>query len=303
MTLAVLFPGQGSDLASVIGEWHASSVAVQSLLARVSERTGVPVSRLVHGSGVALRDSRVYQPALVALCVGALRELEARGVAPGIVAGHSLGELAACASVGALSHDAAVELAAVRGALMSREAERHPGAMVALRTTPQGAQEAFAIAAAHGAVSIAAFNAPDEQVLSGAREALREVPARFTPTFLVTAGAWHSLAMQGAVMEFAEACARACGALASVVWIPNRTGVPAAPSADVASLLSAQLVQPVQWQRTMESLRDHGVHHIITLGPARALRSLVTRTLGSAVDVVSVERPSDLQRATEALTS
>lgn len=303
MTIAWLFPGQGTDLAAVAGAWHAASEAVRRGVALAESQCGIPAVQLLHGNGLALRDTRAYQPTLVAVCVGLLHEAERRLGAPRFVAGHSLGEIPACVAAGAIAGESAIALAAIRGRLMARESLRHPGTMVALRTDPEGAHDALALAAAAGPAAIAAHNAPDEQVLSGSREALRAIPARFARTPLATDGAWHSPAMAGAVEEYRAALGAVCTAPARVALLANRTGGVVPPDADVVPLLAEQLTHPVQWLRTLEELRTRGVRTFVTLGPARALRSLARRTLGDSVTVLAIEHPDDLSRAEEALAA
>lgn len=285
------------------GAWHDFSPAVRGLMDVAGEHTGIPVPRLLHGAGLALRDTRAYQPTLVAICAGALQELESRIGPAAYVAGHSLGELPALVAAGGIAADDVVPLAAVRARLMAREAALHPGGMVALRTDETGAREAVAIASAAGAASIAAHNAPDEQVLSGDLDAMRTVPARFSPTPLATDGAWHSAAMAGAVEEFRAAVGRACKGIERAAWLPNRTGAVASPDADVATLLAEQLTHPVHWSRTLATLHALGARTLVTIGPSKALRALARRTLGDPVTVIAIEHPRDLLRAEEALAA
>ena len=303
MTIAVLFPGQGTDLAAVAGAWYKDSPPARRLLDRTVDQLRIPAQRLLHGSGLALRDTQTYQPVLVAVCVAILRELESRIGRVAFTAGHSLGELPACVAAGSLRDEDAVSLAAIRGGLMAREAARFPGGMLALRTSVDSAHEALAIAAMAGPVSLAANNAPDEQVLSGSHDALRAVPQRFTPSLLATGGAWHSSAMAGALDEFRAALDAVCTPLSRAAWLTNRTGEVAARGADPAPLLAEQLTHPVQWMRTLHALRALGVRTLVTLGPSKALRGLAHRTLGDTIALISVELPRDLSRAEEALAA
>ena len=303
MTIAVLFPGQGTDLAAVAGAWYRDSALARRLVDRAVDQLRIPAPRLLHGSGLALRDTRAYQPVLVAVSVAILREIESRIGHAAFAAGHSLGELPACVAAGALMDEDAVSIAAIRGGLMAREAARYPGGMLALRTSVDSAHEALAIAALVGPVSLAANNAPDEQVLSGSHDALRAVPPRFAPSLLATGGAWHSIAMAGALDEFRDALHAVCTAPSRATWLTNRTGDVAERGADPALLLAEQLTHAVQWERTLHALRALGVRTLLTLGPSKALRGLAHRTLGDTLTIISVELPQDLSRAEEALAA
>lgn len=304
MSVALLFPGQGVDLAAVAGEWYACSAHARALLERAAELVGEPAARLVGGAGRALRPTQAYQPVLTAVSVGALLELAERGVGADVVAGHSLGELAACAAAGALRPDAAVALAALRGRAMARAAEECPGGLLALTAgTAAAAADAVECARARGWAQIAAHNAPDEWVLSGDWPALRAVPSRFAPVPLATDGPWHSAAMSGAVAEYRAALREAVAAPLRVPLVANRTGRPVGPADDLVELLAGQLTHRVEWAATMATLGEMNVRAVLTVGPAKALRGLARRNLGRAVRVLGVDRPADLARAAEALAA
>ena len=275
MKVAFVFPGQGIDVARVVGEWVAFSPRVRELVDVAAAATGEPASRLASGAGIALRRTECYQPVLTAVAIGALSEQLARGHRrPDMVAGHSLGEIAACVAAGAIAPEAAVALAATRGRLMARESARHPGGMVAIRAATRAAAEAIAAAArAHGSIVVAAHNAPEDWVLSGDHAALRAIPTGVPHVPLATDGAWHSPAMEGAVDEYREALRGAVTGALKIPIVCNRDGqVTAAES--LVDALAGQLVRPIEWATTMETLAARGVRDLVTIGPAKALRSL-----------------------------
>jgi [acyl-carrier-protein] S-malonyltransferase len=304
MSLAFLFPGQGVDAAAVAGDWYARSAHARTLLDQAAAHVGVPIGRLLHGSGQALRDTAAYQPVLTAMSVGALLELTARGVRADVVAGHSLGELAALVAAGAVAPDAAVALAATRGRAMARAAEHQPGGMLALSARSRTeAEEAMAHALAHGRAQIAAHNAPDEWVLAGEWSALRAVPPRFAPVRLDTGGPWHSAAMSLAVSAYREALRDAIVGPLRIPVVCNRTGQLIGEADDLAELLAGQLTHPVEWTTTMETVSAMSVRTIITVGPAKPLRGLARRNLGREIQVLGVDSPSDLTGVAEALAA
>jgi len=304
MSLALLFPGQGVDVAAVAGEWHACSTLTRALLDDAARHVGIPVAQLLHASGLALRDTAMYQPVLAALSIGALLELTARGVQADVVAGHSLGEIAAVVAAGAMRPDDAVALAATRGRAMSRAAEQSPGGMLALSVRSRvAAEEAVACARVHGRAQIAAHNAPDEWVLSGEWPALRAVPPRFAPVPLHTGGPWHSVAMEEALSEYRAALGDAALGPPRVPFVCNRTGQLVGAGDDLAELLAAQLTHPVEWATTMTTLSAVSTRTVITVGPAKPLRGLTRRNLGRDVRVLGVDSPADLAVLEEALAA
>jgi [acyl-carrier-protein] S-malonyltransferase len=302
VTCAFLFPGQAVAVGAAAAEWHARSGTARGLLDRAAERAGTTVARVLHAGSGAFDDTAVYQPVVTALCVGAFLEVRARGVAPDVVAGHSLGELAACVAAGVLTPEAAVDVAATRGAAMARAAGRRPGGMVALRVNSrEAALEAAEGVAALGRVEIAAHNAADEWVLSGDWAALRALPARFAPVALATDGPWHSSAMEPAVAEYRAALLQALHGRPRLTLVSNATGSPVGPGDDLVELLAGQLTRPVEWAATLATLSGMAVERFVTIGPAKALRGLARRGLGRGVRLEGVDVPEDLPAVAGAL--
>jgi [acyl-carrier-protein] S-malonyltransferase len=293
MTIALLFAGQGVD-----PPWIARDLldrpSARPLVAAASDATGVDVGKLLARGGRELAQTAVLQPALVAACLCAAAELAAAGVAPALVCGHSLGELAAWAAGGHVAAVDAIAAAAVRGRLMAREASRHPGGMVAVRGGAAELQRALTAGRARGSLVLAAENAPDERVVSGNEPALAAVLAAVPSARLPVAGAWHSPAMAGAVDELAAALAAVPTRKPRALLVCNRTGSPAAP-ADVPALLAGQLVHPVRWINALETLRALGATRYIVVGPGKLVRGLVRRTLGD-VPIAIVESMRDVAR-------
>jgi [acyl-carrier-protein] S-malonyltransferase len=292
VTIAFLFPGQGVDLAGAVGDWHASSSHVRRLLDLAARETGTSLTALVRADRDAFRSTAVYQPALSAVSVGVLLELIERDVCATTAAGHSLGEIAACVAMGALSPEDAVRVAAVRGRAMARAAALHPGGMIAICARSRAETDAaLACARRGGWAQVAAHNAPDQWVLSGEWPALRAVPSRFDPRPIATDGPWHSDAMSDAIPEFRNAL-RALGS-ASGSLVCNRTGRLVAADEDLADTLAGQLVHPVEWTTTMQTLASLRVSLMITVGPAKALRMLARRNRPD-VRLLDVDTPANL---------
>src|SRR5204862_5747814 len=153
---------------------------------------GVDVARLLARGGRELARPAILQPALVAACLCVAAELADAGVQPAVVCGHSLGELAAWAAGGQVAAHDAIAAAALRGRVMAREAERHPGGMVAVHGGPAELRRALTAGRACGSLVLAAENARDEHVVSGTEPALAAVLAAVPSTRLPVAGAWHS---------------------------------------------------------------------------------------------------------------
>jgi [acyl-carrier-protein] S-malonyltransferase len=300
MTLAVVFPGQGVPLADPAHAWCGHSPTVARFVEQVASAIDIPVAKLLHPSGVALRDTAVYQPVLIAVSVGAWLDVkELLDQPPVLVAGHSLGEISACVAAGVMRAEDAVTLAVERGAMLSEASRARPGGMVAISANSrESAQEAVQIAGAHGSIEIALHNAPDRWVLSGDQSALRAVPGRFAPTSIATGGAWHNSALAPYVPRYREMVRRALSSLSDPSGpglLLNRTGEVMPPGDDLAEVLAGQLVKPVEWAATMDTMLRREIDTVVTIGPGRALRPLLQRGLGARVTLVPIEVPADLE--------
>lgn len=301
MKLAMLFPGQGAGIEREAAAWCECSAPVGRLVDVAARHTGVPAGVLLGGIGWAVMPTERLEPLLTAICLGIHDELLRRGVLADVVAGHSLGEIPACAAIGCCSPEDAVALAAERGRLMAREAARRPGGMLVVTAENRAiVEEAISFASSAGIVGIAAHNAPDQWVISGEWAALRRLATRRTTTPVAVTGAWHSAVLADAVEGFRKAIHRLLTQPIRTPFIANRTGEFVAGVEDLRDLLAEQLTHPVEWVRAMETLAACGVTDVITVGPGRILRGLVRFNLGQRVTLHSAEGFADLERIVEA---
>lgn len=282
---AFLFPGQGAkrvDAALRAAVRGARGRARCELAARAA---GVDLEGVLRRPSLLDR-TEIYQPIVTAIGLAAAEALGEVGVAPEVVLGHSLGEVAAWSAAGAISTEDAIELAALRGRLMAREAAAHPGGMVALGTDDEAVIEAaLVVGRRSGALGLAARNAPDETVLTGDEAAVRAVLA-FAPdlaTRVPTAGAWHGPAMAGAVAEWGSAVARVTRAEPRCAFVANRTGDVVA-AGDIPDCVAGQLVRPVLWARSLATVGPRS-DVVVILGPGAVLRSLWHRHVRAGTPV------------------
>ncbi len=301
MKIALLFPGQSPKhlLPAVLDA--AADPAGQALLDRAAFAAQVPCSRLLDHGGRALDRTEVLQPVLTAVALHAARALLDAGIVPSAVAGHSLGELAAWCVAGALAPEDAIDLAALRGRLMAREASLSPGGLLALLDGSDAAiQRAIAAGSPHGSIAIAAWNAPDEIVLTGDNAALAAAGAVVLSRRIPVVGAWHSPAMGGAVEELRRALHAVPRRALACPLIANRDGRVAAPDA-IPDHLAEQLTHPVCWTRTLETLSSLGITDHVTAGPGAGLRGLSRKCQGESTRVHGTEDAAGRRRTLAAL--
>jgi malonyl CoA-acyl carrier protein transacylase len=267
---AILFPGQGSqtpDMRDTVADVRPDLL---SLAAQIVGED--PFARAEEGT-------RYAQPAI--FCAS-LAGWEALGRPEGeLMAGHSLGELAALVAAGYLGERDGLELVALRGKLMQASGEAAgDGGMLAL--LGRGATEQAAeIADAHG-LAVANDNSPQQVVLSGDRSAFDGASAAarelgLKAIELPVTGAFHSPMMADAVPEFEAALARI--EVAEPEGVTVLSAVTAAPFDDVRKQLAQALTMPVRWRETLLALRDLGAERFVEVGPGRVLTGLVKRTL------------------------
>jgi [acyl-carrier-protein] S-malonyltransferase len=273
---AFLFPGQGAKGALEALAFAASEARGRELLSVAAEASGIRVERMAARGGRELEKTEVLQPVLTAIGIFVAEELRAGGCPPDVVAGHSLGEIAASAAAGWLAPEDAVRIAALRGKLMAREAAKRPGGLLAIETSDEGViAEALERGRRVGSIAIGAINAPDEVVLTGDLSSLGAVAAAFPSRRLAVAGAWHSEAMLGAVEELRAALRESFRAESPSAVVSDRDGLLTLRGEDLIDRLAEQIALPVLWSRALGSLAAMGVTDYVAIAPGAVLRGLL----------------------------
>jgi [acyl-carrier-protein] S-malonyltransferase len=258
----------------------------------------------------------VVQPLLTAVNLTILAALRAAGLRYQVCLGHSLGELAAWSASSGIEPEAAVELAARRGAILTRLAAASPGAMLLLRCPDAPTSvpsELLARARALGVVDVGVDNGPGQWVLSGDRSALATVlgtvelgDSTCVGRFLSGEGAWHSRLMAPGEDEYRSAIAAARPGPHVVPIIANAGGRLLAPGDDFVEPFVEQLSNTVDWQACMRRLAQTEVRELVLVGPGKTLAALARDNLPDALAsgrlrVHRVEHRRDLERVCEAL--
>jgi [acyl-carrier-protein] S-malonyltransferase len=279
--IAVLFPGQGSQFEGMADPWSGHPAA-DAVLLETSEALGRDV---VAGcrDAEALATTAFVQPALLACGVAAFRVLDAEGVSPAGVAGHSLGEFSALVAAGALGLREAIEIVVVRGAAMQRAGDERPGTMTALLGA--GTEQASAICeeAREGDVLLVANeNSPAQVVISGSIPAIERTEALakergIRAIRLNVAGAFHSPLMEPAVSEIAERLDRATFSAPRFPVAENVAGASVSDPEELRSLLKRHVVSTVRWDSCVRALAAAGATSFLEAGPGDVLTKLMKR--------------------------
>lgn len=271
-------------------------------MASWSAVSGLDLVRLgTTASAEEITDTAVTQPLVVAATLLAHQELIRRGVLADdvIVAGHSVGEIAAYAIAGVISADDAVALAATRGAEMAKACGNEPTGMSAVL----GGDEADVLARLEQLDLVPANrNAAGQIVAAGRLSALDKLaedpPAKARVRALGVAGAFHTEFMASALDGYAAAVQNVTTAEPTAVLLSNRDGQPVSSAGDAIEKLVAQLTRPVRWDLCSETLRQRNVKAIVEFPPAGALSGIAKREL-RGVPTHAVKTPADLDGLAE----
>jgi [acyl-carrier-protein] S-malonyltransferase len=275
-------------------------------LAAWSAAGGLDLARLgTTASTEEITNTAIAQPLIVAATLLAYEELTRRGLLADsdageiIVAGHSVGEIAAYAIAGVISADDAVALAATRGAEMATACANEPTGMSAVL----GGDETEVLARLEELDLVAANrNAAGQIVAAGRLSALDKLaedpPAKARVRALGVAGAFHTEFMASALDGYATAVENVATAEPTAVLLSNRDGEPVSSASDAIDKLVAQLTRPVRWDLCSETLRQRNVTAIVEFPPAGALSGIAKREL-RGVPARAVKTPADLDGLTE----
>jgi [acyl-carrier-protein] S-malonyltransferase len=300
--IALLAPGQGSQTEGMLSPWLELPGAADRLTSW-STSSGLDLSRLgTTASTEEITNTAIAQPLIVAATLLAYQELTTRGLLADkelVVAGHSVGEIAAYAIAGVISADDAVALAATRGAEMAKACANEPTGMSAVL----GGDEAGVLARLEQLDLVAANrNAAGQIVAAGRLSALDKLaedpPEKARVRALGVAGAFHTEFMASALDGYAAAAQNVATSEPTAVLLSNRDGQPVSSAADAMEKLVAQLTRPVRWDLCSETLRHRNVAAIVEFPPAGALSGIAKREL-RGTPAHAVKTPADLDGLAE----
>lgn len=268
-----------------------------------SKASGLDLVRLgTTASTEEITDTAVTQPLVVAATLLAHQEMTKRGLLSDtdlIVAGHSVGEIAAYAIAGVMAADDAVALAATRGAEMAKACAIEPTGMSAVL----GGDEAEVLNRLEQLDLFPANrNAAGQIVAAGPLTALEKLaedpPAKARVRALGVAGAFHTKYMAPALDRYAAAAAAVATAEPTATLLSNRDGQPVASAAAAMDALVAQLTQPVRWDLCTATMRDREITAAVEFPPAGTLTGIAKREL-RGVATRAVKAPADLDALAE----
>jgi [acyl-carrier-protein] S-malonyltransferase len=288
-SLALLFPGQGSQFVGMGKSLFEGSDVARAVFEEADRVLGFPLSRLCfEGPEEELKLTSNTQPAILTHSVAAFRELSAnspeRVAGFAFSAGHSLGEYSANVAAGALAFADALRLVRERGRFMQDAVPPGVGAMAAiLGLAPEEVESACRESTQGEVVAPANYNAPEQTVIAGhaaavaracenclSRGAKRAIPLPVSAPF-------HCTLMAPARQRLSPLLEAAAFADAASPLVTNVDASAASRAADLRAALVRQVDSPVRWVESVRLLAREGVDHALEIGPGNVLAGLVKR--------------------------
>jgi [acyl-carrier-protein] S-malonyltransferase len=308
MTIAFLFPGQGSQDVSMGKELAEDHAVARRTFEEADDALGYKLSQLCfEGPEDQLRLTEVTQPAILTASVAAWRVLQEKGLRPAFVAGHSLGEYSAHVAAGTLNFTDAVRTVRQRGKYMQEAVPVGVGAMAAILGMELEKVSAVCADAAQDEVCEPANINSSEQIVISGNTAAVERAAKLASErgakraiMLPVSAPFHCSLMRPAQDRLAAdlaaltfrspSVAVACNADATLVEDANRS----------RDALVRQVTGSVKWAQSMHLLIAKGVERFVEVGPGKVLCGLM-RQIDRSKPCGNVQDEASLQKALEQL--
>lgn len=308
MTIAMVFPGQGSQSQGMQADLAADFVVVQECYAEASSLLGYDLWQLVQeGPAERLAETVVTQPAMLTAGYAAWRVwLAAGGNSPMQMAGHSLGEYTALVCAGAVSFADAIWIVRQRAELMQQAVPAGVGAMAAViglddKAIGQVCDEASGI----GVAEPVNFNTPGQVVIAGHKEAVLRAIERAKDRgarralLLPVSVPSHSSLMCNAGTQLLEVLAAVNFTTPGIEVINATDATPYTDADDIRARLSRQVYSPVRWVNTINAMIASGATSIIECGPGKILAGLARRIDKTRL-IATIDTVDGLQKAMQA---
>ncbi len=310
MSLAFVFPGQGSQSVGMLNALAGEFPQVQATFAEASQALGYDLWTVVEqGPEEKLNQTQVTQPAMLAAGVAVWRVWHAQGgVLPAMLAGHSLGEYTALVCAEALVFGDTVKLVADRGRFMQEAVPAGQGGMAAILGLDDDAVRQICEQAAQGEVLEAVnFNSPGQVVIAGTAAAVargaeqaRAAGAKRAVLLPVSVPS-HCRLMQPAAAQMAQRLAGVAIRAPKLTVIHNAHVQSETTPDGIRQALVRQIESPVRWVETVRTMIAGGVNRIVECGPGKVLAGLNKR-IDKQVETLAMYDPATLRAVLEAVT-
>lgn len=298
--IAFIFPGQGSQYIGMARDFYGHFQESRVLFEKASEVTGYPMEAICFDENDKIHQTRYTQPALLTAACAILAAVEADGIHGDMTAGLSLGEYCALTAAKALAFEEAVKVVRERGIYMEEAVPSGDGCMAAVISRKPLPVEQICMET-EGLVSVANYNCPGQQVITGERTAVETASAKlmeagaFRVVPLKVSGPFHSQMLDGAGMKLRMLLDTIPIGEPVIPFVSNVTAKGVKEPDMIRELLGKQVCSPVLWQQSITYMIDAGVDTFIEIGPGKTLSGFVKK-ISRTVRTFHVERPDDLEK-------
>lgn len=300
--VAFVFSGQGAQYSGMGKSLYEASVAARKVFDTAEAIRPGTKQQCFEGALEEISVTKNTQPCLFCVDLAAAEALKEAGIQPDMVAGFSLGEVAAVTFAGVFTQAEGFSLVTKRGKFMQAAAEKVDSAMAAVLKLDNSKVEE--LCAAHPGVYPVNYNCPGQLVVAGLKPALAEFIADVTASGgravpLNVSGGFHSPFMAEAAEKLGEILAQTDTREPAIPVYANYTAEPYSAE-DAKNLLEKQVMNPVRWQQTVEKMIEAGVDTFVEVGAGKTLCGLIKKT-NRSVKAFNVENAETLAAAVEML--
>jgi [acyl-carrier-protein] S-malonyltransferase len=303
LTLAIVFPGQGSQYAGMGKDFYDSYEKAKNIFDNAEKFFGGGLLDVMfNGPEEELKKTDYTQPAIFTMSVAiyeAVKEILGR---PIYFAGHSLGEYSALYAAGAFDLQTGINLVKLRGKLMQQASESVKSGMAAvLGLETEKVEELCKKVQNTGYISIANYNCPGQIVISGemsaidAAETIAKESGAKRYIKLSVAGAFHSAIMQPAVDEYKKHLNDFIIKDINIPVISNWTAKEIKKEQEIKEAMINQITSPVRWIDSVKYICSNGVDKFIEIGPGSVLSGLIKK-IDKSVKIYNIDKISDLKK-------
>lgn len=285
MSVAYVFPGQGTQYVGMGTEFYRDYAKSKEIIEMASESLGYSVEKLLFEENDRINQTQYTQVAILTTSICMLEALKERVEKPDIVAGLSLGEYSALVCNGTFQFSDAVKLVSTRGKMMQEAVPTGMGAMAAIiKVDAKRISEICAgvIEDTNQLVEISNYNCPGQYVIAGEKKAVELAcdrlrgEARLVQLLNISVPS-HCGLMKTMSENFRGELAKYRTNSFDIPYIANSTAEIVTDVEKVKDLLVKQLYLPVLWEQSIEKMIESGVTKIVEVGPGKVLTKYVSR--------------------------
>ncbi|MHC1720111.1 MAG: ACP S-malonyltransferase [Clostridiaceae bacterium] len=283
--IAFIFSGQGAQYVGMGKELYENIPVCRDIYDKADEALGFRISRMCfEGPEEDLNRTENTQPAILTMSIAAMKALEEKGIFPDVTAGLSLGEYSALVCSGVFDFVDAVKLIKKRGRFMQEAVPAGIGAMAAIIGMQEEAlRDVLEESSFAGIVEAANLNCPGQIVIAGEVKAVQTAVEKakeagaLKAVMLNVSGPFHTSMMEPAALNLEKELVSVPVNNIKIPVITNVTGDFVVNASEIRGILKKQVMSPVHWETTINTMIDFGVDTFVEIGPGKILSGFVKK--------------------------